>query len=175
MVPLDAGNNGHIGFVEVELRTTVEGRSQVLVAFDDHHLGGMREAYHHLEALELRAHHIVGLDAAMRQHMQYHGRGGRLAVRAAYHDAQLVLALLIQILKVAVYLQSKLLRLQQLRVVDAGMHTQHYGVEVFGYPLRMPSERLRQQAIFLQPALCGVEYLVVTSRDGNSFLTEGDG
>ena len=147
MVPLYARDDGHMGFVEMELGPTVDGRSQVLVALNHHHPCRLAQAHHHLKSLQLRPHHIVGLHAAVLQHMQYHGRGGGLAVASANHHARLLPRLLVEVFWIAVNLDSQLLSPQQLRIVLAGMHAQHDGVQLRRDALRMPAVACGQQPI----------------------------
>ena len=173
VVPLDARDDGHMRLVEVELGATVNGRSEVLVALNHHHLSCLAQAHHHLETLQLSTHHIVRLDAAMLQHMQYHGGGSGLTVAAADYHAGLLFRLLVEVFGVAVYLQSQFLGAQQLGVVLAGVHTQHDGIEVVGYPFGMPAITVGQQPIPLQAAFCRVEYLVVRARYRVTFQMHG--
>ena len=175
VVPLDAGHNGHMGLVEVKLGAAVDRRSEVFVPFDHHHLRGVAEAHHHLKTFQLRTYHIVGLDAAVLQHMQNHGRGGGLAVAAANDYAGLVLRLLVKVFGVAVYLDTQLLCPQQLGIVSTGMHTQHDGVEVGGDALGMPAETVGQEPVALEAAAGGVEDFVIGARDVVAFQVEGDG
>ena len=174
MIPLDACNHCYIRFIDMELWATVDRRSQIFVAFYHHNFCSLTQSHHHLEAFQLRTNHIVGFDAGMCQHVQYHRRGRCLAVRAAYHHTSLVFRLLVEILWVAVNSQSEFLRTQQLGVVDTGMHTQHYRVEIVGYPLWMPALFFGQQPVFCQTAFCRVEYLVVRTRDVITFQMQRD-
>ena len=159
--------------IEVEFGAAVDGRGEIFVALDDHDPGRLAEANHDVEAFQLRPHHVVGLDAAMAQHMEYHRRGCGLAVAAADDDAELVFRLLVKVFGIAVDLEPHLLCLQQLRIVGVGMHSEHHGIKVGGYPFGMPALVGGQQPCRCQTAAGRVEYLVVRPGDIISFLVQG--
>ena len=175
VVPLDARDDGHMRLVEVELGSAVDGRSEVLVALNHHHLGRFAEAHHHLEALQLGTHHIVRLDAAVLQHVQNHGGSGGLAVTAANHHAGFRLRLLVEVFGIAEYLDAELLRPEQFWIVGAGMHTQHNGVEIGRDALGVPAVAFGQKPIPLKSAAGWVENLVVGACNMIPFLVQGDG
>ena len=172
VVPLDASDYGHVGVIEMEFGPAVDGRSEVLVALDDHHLGGVAQSHHHVKAFQLCANHIVGLYATMGKHVQYHCRGGCLAVRAADDDAQLVLRLLVKVFGITVYLQPKLLGFKQFGIVSACVHTKNHSVEVGGDAFRVPAFFLGQQPCVLQTRAGRIEDFVVRACDGISFLVQ---
>ena len=128
MVPADAADDSDMWVIVVELRHTVDGRSEVFVAFHDHVFRRLAEAHHHVKAFQLRPDHEVGLDADLLEHMEDHGGDGRLAVAAADNDAGLVLALFVEVFGIGIHLEAQLLGAHQLGVVDAGVHAEDDGI-----------------------------------------------
>ena len=108
----------------------------------------------------------------MGKHVQYHCRGGCLAVRAADDDAQLVLRLLVKVFGIAVYLQPKLLGFKQFGIVSACVHTKNHSVEVGGDAFRVPAFFLGHQPCVLQTRAGRIEDFVVRACDGISFLVQ---
>ena len=161
MVPLDTSNDCHIGFVEVELGTAVDRRSEVFVTLNDHDLGGLAETDHYFKAFELSANHVVRLDAAMLQDVEDHCRSGSLAMAATDNDARLLLRLFVEVFRVAVDFETQLLRTEEFGVVVAGMHTKDNFVDVFGDSVGVPPYLLGQQAVLLESALGGIKNLIV--------------
>ena len=106
MIPGDAGEDGYVGVVPKELGSEIERGSEVLIALEDGVLGGVGEPYHPLEALYLRAYHIIGFDAETVKDVEDHGGRGGLAVRAAYDNADLVFRLLVEVLREGVDLDA---------------------------------------------------------------------
>ena len=78
----------------------------------------------------MRTDHVVGFDAEAVQYIEDHGGRGRLTVRAAYNDTDLILGLLIEVLGEGVYLDAQLTCADQFGIVLASVHTQDDGIDV---------------------------------------------
>ena len=103
MVPGNTADDTHIGLVEVEFRSAVNGGGQVFVAFDDHDFRAFAEFYHDFKTGQLGTNHVVAIDTILLQHMDNHGGDGGFAVAATHHDTALVLALLIEKFRIGEY------------------------------------------------------------------------
>ena len=92
MIPSYAVYDGYVRFVKVKLGTSVQGRSEVFVSFQNHILGTLVRLDHYIEAFQLRSDHIVGFYVHVLQSMQYHGGYCRLSMASAHHYPDFVLA-----------------------------------------------------------------------------------
>lgn len=174
VVPRDAGEDGDVGVVVVELRAPVDGGGEVFVAFEDGYFAGVAEVYHGVETFEQGACHVVELDAAVFEDVHNHGGGGGFAVAPADDDAAFVFGLFVEVFGVAVYADAEFLGTQEFGVVLAGVHAEDDGVECRGDFLGKPSPRFGQKACLLQAGFGGFEYFVVGSGDVVSFFMEGE-
>ena len=109
MIPTDTANHRDMRMIVMVLRHTIDGRSEVFIAFHDHVFRGFRKAHHHVEAFQLCPDHEIRLNAHMFQHMQDHRSDGRFSVATTDDDARLILALLIKIFGIGIDLQPKFL------------------------------------------------------------------
>ena len=150
MVPSDAANHRDMRMIVVELRHTVDGRSEILIAFHDHIFGCLAEAHHHIEAFQLCPNHEIGLNADLFEHMKNHGGDGSLAVAAADNDTGLVLALLVEVFRIGIHFQTQFLGTNEFRVIDAGVHAEDDGVIRLVELLGIPAPLRRQDAFFGQ-------------------------
>ena len=106
MIPRYTRQDSYMRVIPQEFRAQVERGSEVLIALEDRVFGGVGEPYHTLEALYLRAYHIVRLDTQTVEYIEDHGGRGGLAVRTADYDADLVFRLLVEVLGERVYLDA---------------------------------------------------------------------
>ena len=110
MIPRDTRKNSYVRVIPKELGPQIQRTRQILITLKNSVLGSVGETYHPLKTLYLCAYHVVGFDAKAVEHIKNHRGGGRLAVRTAYHDTDLVFGLLVQVLGEGVYLQPQLAR-----------------------------------------------------------------
>ena len=72
VVPPYSADYCDMRMIFMELRHSVDRRSKIFVALDDHIFSGLAEANHHVETFELGSNHEIGLDAGLFHHMQNH-------------------------------------------------------------------------------------------------------
>ena len=163
MIPRDAGQNSYMRMVPKKFGPQVEWGSEILVALKNRVFGGVGQAYHAFETLNLRTHHIIGFDAEALQHIEDHRSGGRLAVTAAYDDTDLILGLLVQVFGEGVNLQSQFPCFHQFGIIFAGMHAEDDRIDVRCDTLGVPAHLVGQQTCIAQVGQSGIEDLVVRS------------
>ena len=139
MIPGDAGEDSYMRVVPKEFGTQVERTGQILISFKDGVLGSIAEAYHSFEALYLRTYHIIGFNTEALKHIEDHRSGGRLTVRAAYDNTDLVLGLLVQVFGEGIDLEAQFPCFYQFGVVFASMHTEDNCIYIFGDALGVPT------------------------------------
>ena len=164
MVPCDTGEDSYMRVVPEEFRSQIEWGGQVLITLKDGVFGRVAEAYHALKALNLRTHHIIGFDTEAVEHIEDHRSGGGLSVTAAYHDADLVLRLLVEVLGEGVDLEPQLAGPHQLRIILASVHTENDGIDILRDAFGMPTYLIGQQTRFAKVRQGGVEDLIIRSR-----------
>ena len=175
MIPANAANHRNMRMIMVELRNTVDGRSEVFVAFHHHVFGRFAEAHHHIKAFQLRPNHEIRLNADLFQYMENHRSDSRFAVAAADNDARFVLALLVKVFGIGIHLQAKFLSANQFWVVDACVHTENDGIVTIIKFLGKPAPAGRQDSFIGQARLARLKDFVIRTRDFITLAVQGNG